>query len=411
MNIVMGKQGRDSLFYRILQKPLLLSYLARSHAITKEENDKAIASLAVTEANHATFLGWFLMLLSIAYMIMFYGLKMKPDDQFYSVIAMFMLFSSSLLYSAVTTLIFFFKKEKPLGSRLALDFYSLTLLAVMGLYFYSATLNPEAKDAFSPSFLYLLIFALIASPFFLDAFFMMLGGLVMVLVISSLGGIGVGVLFQYALIGTIFLAGMIYLASFNCISEVKTIRLNEANDELAFLSTHDPLTGINNRHSLHTYLAENMPLFLTKGSRVAFIMMDVDSFKSYNDHLSHMEGDECLKKVVNSILRAHLFPSECFYRFGGDEFLLVLPDVSNEEVKAVGQGVVEAVYGAKLPAAPDAPYPFVSLSAGASLCPIVPEKNLDDYLAEADKELYLAKNAGHNRLYFLDEQIYCGKKR
>jgi GGDEF domain-containing protein len=60
---------------------------------------------------------------------------------------------------------------------------------------------------------------------------------------------------------------------------------------------------------------------------------------------------------------------------------------------------------AKMPSAPDAPFPYVSLSAGASLCSMVPEKNLDDYLAEADKELYLAKNGGHNRFYFLDGEI------
>jgi diguanylate cyclase (GGDEF)-like protein len=401
----MKSKRSKGLFCRLVNRPLLYTRLTRSHKITSEENDKVISSLAITEANHATFLGWFLMLLSVAYMVMFYVLHMHPDDEFFSVIAMFLLFSSSFLYSAVTTVIFFRKKETPLGSRIALDLYWLCLLAVMGLYFYAASLNPAGKDAFCPSFLYLLIFALVASPYLLDSLFPMVGGLIVVLVISGVGGIGVNIMLQYSLIGVIFLSGMVYLASFNYLSEVKTIRLNEANDELAFLSTHDPLTGVNNRHSLHTYLAENMPLFLSQGSKVAFIMMDVDSFKSYNDHLSHMEGDECLKKVVNSIASAHLFPEDYFYRFGGDEFLIVIPNATSEEVKTIGQEIVKAVYSAKMPSAPDAPYRYVSLSAGASLCPVVPEKNLDDYLAEADKQLYLAKNGGHNRFYFLDQEI------
>jgi diguanylate cyclase (GGDEF)-like protein len=405
-----GKESRG-FFYWLVHKPLLFSGLIRSHKITPEEKAQVMSSLAVHQANHATFLGWFLTLLSIAYMVMFYGFHMHPDDEFYSVIAMFLLFASSLLYSGIMTVVFFRKKDNPLASRLALDAYLLLLLSVMGLYIYAATLNTANDDAFCPSFLYLLVFALLASPYFLDAMISMVGGLLIVLLISALGGVGIGVLLQYGLIGMILLSGMVYLSSFNFLSEVKTIRLNEANDELAFLSTHDPLTGINNRHSLHTFLAENMPLFLQKGSRVAFVMMDVDSFKSYNDHLSHMEGDECLKKVVNSINSAHLFPEDCFYRFGGDEFLIVLPEATPEEVKRIGEGIVQAVYGAGLSSAPDAPFPFVSLSAGASLSPIVPEKNLDDYLAEADKQLYLAKAAGHNRFFFLDSEIYCGKRK
>jgi hypothetical protein len=234
---------------------------------------------AITEANHAAFLGWFLMLLSVAYMVMFYGYHMHPDDQFYSVIAMFLLFSSSFLFSTLTTVIFFLKKETPLGSRIAVDAYWLCLLAVTGLYFYAASLNPNGAETFCPSFLYLLIFALIASPYLLDSLVPMVGGLIVVLVISGLGGVGLVTLLQYGLIGLIFLSGMVYLASFNYLSEIKTIRLNKANDELAFLSTHDPLTGVNNRHSLHTYLAANRPLLLSKKSQVAFIMMDIDCFQ------------------------------------------------------------------------------------------------------------------------------------
>jgi GGDEF domain-containing protein len=69
----------------------------------------------------------------------------------------------------------------------------------------------------------------------------------------------------------------------------------------------------------------------------------------------------------------------------------VIPSATNEEVKRIGMGVVEAVYSAKMRSAPDSPFPYLSISAGASLCSMVPETNLDDYLPEADKELYLAK--------------------
>jgi GGDEF domain-containing protein len=83
----------------------------------------------------------------------------------------------------------------------------------------------------------------------------------------------------------------------------------------------------------------------------------------------------------------------------------VIPNATKEEVKRIGIGIVKAVYSAKMRSAPNSPFPYVSISAGASLCSMVPEKNLDDYLAEADKELYLAKNGGRNRFYFLGKEI------
>jgi diguanylate cyclase (GGDEF)-like protein len=174
---------------------------------------------------------------------------------------------------------------------------------------------------------------------------------------------------------------------------------------LHFLSTHDQLTGIKNRHSLHTDLAESLPHYLEEDADISFIMFDIDSFKKYNDSLSHIEGDNYLQIVVDSVKKAGLFSDDCFYRFGGDEFLIVLPGVNAKQVRRIGLSVVKAVYAAKLPAAKEAPFPYVSVSAGAFFGPVEEKKNLDDYLAEADKQLYLAKNNGHNRFYFLGEDV------
>jgi diguanylate cyclase (GGDEF)-like protein len=139
-------------------------------------------------------------------------------------------------------------------------------------------------------------------------------------------------------------------------------------------------------------------------------MFDIDSFKNYNDYLSHIEGDECLKAVVNAVRFAQLFPGEDFYRFGGDEFLIVLPNVSEEELRLIGFNVVQAIYHAKLRSAPNAPYPYVSVSAGAYWGKLEANKNLDDYLAIADKQLYLAKGAGNNRFYFRDQEVKLPSK-
>lgn len=385
--------------------PLELRFLVHRFQITDSESKEALASLSTRQANRMTFVSWFLMGLSLAYMVMYYGLKLSPDDRFYSVIAMFLLFGSSLFYALLGTLTFFLKLHRPLFSRLIMDAYTACLLTVMALYFLAAAQNSAQRDSFCPSFLYLLVFTLVSSPYLLDSLLTMLGGLTAVITIAAVGQSEIVLLLQYGLIGAILLAGMIYLSSTNFVDEAKTKRLNSANDELHFLSTHDQLTGIKNRHSLHTDLAESLPHYLEEDADISFIMFDIDSFKKYNDSLSHIEGDNCLQIVVDSVKKAGLFSDDCFYRFGGDEFLIVLPGVNAKQVRRIGLSVVKAVYAAKLPAAKEAPFPYVSVSAGAFFGPVEEKKNLDDYLAEADKQLYLAKNNGHNRFYFLGEDV------
>ena len=385
--------------------PLEFRFLVHRFQITDSESKEALASLSTRQANRMTFVSWFLMGLSLAYMVMYYGLQLSPDDRFYSVIAMFLLFGSSLFYALLGTLTFFLKLHRPLFSRLIMDAYTACLLTVMALYFLAAAQNSAQRDSFCPSFLYLLVFTLVSSPYLLDSLLTMLGGLTAVITIAAVGQSEIVLLLQYGLIGAILLAGMIYLSSTNFVDEAKTKRLNSANDELHFLSTHDQLTGIKNRHSLHTDLAESLPHHLEEDADISFIMFDIDSFKKYNDSLSHIEGDNYLQIVVDSVKKAGLFSDDCFYRFGGDEFLIVLPGVNAKQVRRIGLSVVKAVYAAKLPAAKEAPFPYVSVSAGAFFGPVEEKKNLDDYLAEADKQLYLAKNNGHNRFYFLGEDV------
>jgi diguanylate cyclase (GGDEF)-like protein len=389
---------------RIVERPLVTKLFLPYARVAEDENKKAMDVLAVKQANHSAFVACFLLFLSIAYMVMFYAFLMHPDDLFFSVIAMFLLFGSS----ALTILLMFasrlWKFSSPQCSRFIHDFYFACLLAVTGLYFWAAASNPNNVDHFCPSFLYLLIFALVSSPYLIDSFFFFFGALAVILSVSIFAGTSTVLILQYSLIGLILCAGMIYLSSLNYLGEIKAVRLNEANDELRFLSTHDQLTGANNRHSLHTYLSQVSADFIVQKTPVAFIMFDVDSFKSLNDHYSHMQGDEALKSLVNSIKNAHLFPDSYFFRFGGDEFLVVLPNASVDEVNKIGAAIVKVVYANKIPAAPDAPYPYLSVSAGAYRGSFDETKNLDDYLAVADKELYLAKAQGHNRFCFLSEE-------
>lgn len=396
---------KKTAFLRFLNRPLLPGFFRRRNKIDESETSAAVSSLALEQYDHCGFVSVFLLLLSVAYMVMYYGLNMHPDDLFYSLIAMYCLFGSSCLFGFLNLLTKNLHLRSPRLFRLASDAYFFCLLVVMGLYFYAASTNKNAPNNFSPSFLYLLIFAVLASPYSLDSLFFIIGGLVVDVVITIVGGMSLILVLQYCLIGLFLLAGTIYLSSNSFLAEVKTIRLNKANAELGFLSTHDQLTSINNRHSLHTYLLVSWPQFINEKTSVAFLLFDIDFFKLYNDKLSHIQGDECLKNVVNAVKEAALFSESCFYRFGGDEFLVVLPNVKEEEMKRIGVAMTKAIYDAQLPSAPGTPLPFVSVSCGGCLSPIEEGKNLDDYLSEADKELYLAKNDTRNCFFYQGKKV------
>ncbi len=107
-------------------------------------------------------------------------------------------------------------------------------------------------------------------------------------------------------------------------------------------SRRDPLTGIGNRRAL----SDDLPMFETlqreHGEQVAVALCDVDHFKSYNDRLGHLAGDQALRMIA-ATARGGAALSDTAYRFGGEELLLMLRDVGTEEALQVAERVREAV--------------------------------------------------------------------
>ncbi len=92
----------------------------------------------------------------------------------------------------------------------------------------------------------------------------------------------------------------------------------------------DGLTGAHNRHAMDGIVAEELDRARRHGHDVSFVMLDVDELKSINDRLGHAEGDRVLETLV-AVLRKSLRTIDKVIRYGGDEFLLVLPETSQRE--------------------------------------------------------------------------------
>lgn len=160
--------------------------------------------------------------------------------------------------------------------------------------------------------------------------------------------------------------------------------------QLEALATQDPLTGIANRRTLNQELAIALANAKRSKSSYGLIMLDLDHFKEINDAYGHDAGDKVLV-ALTGIIDATTRRSDRLFRFGGEEFVLLLPSVSLKGLQLVAENVRQQIQTQlKSPSGP------VTASLGCALLRL--EESAEDWLQRADEALYRAKAAGRNRV-------------
>jgi diguanylate cyclase (GGDEF)-like protein/PAS domain S-box-containing protein len=166
--------------------------------------------------------------------------------------------------------------------------------------------------------------------------------------------------------------------------------LEAANERLRELATTDPLTGLLNRRAFEERLTIEFAHAHRSGHPLSLLIFDLDNFKQCNDRHGHSGGDRTLCCFAE-ILRQTLRPNHILVRYGGEEFIALLPNTDECAAMHVGDRILEAVRQATWPFDP------VTVSAGcSSLTPATPTK--DRLVTLADEALYVAKRAGKNRI-------------
>jgi len=130
---------------------------------------------------------------------------------------------------------------------------------------------------------------------------------------------------------------------------------------------------------------------------VTVLVIDVDHFKAFNDASGHPAGDACLKTIATTLAATCDVPGGIVCRWGGEEFLMLLPDSDAAQGANVAHRVLEAVHDAALPHAAS-PTGRVTVSIGTATA--IPTGDLapDELIARADRALYAAKRAGRDRI-------------
>jgi diguanylate cyclase (GGDEF)-like protein len=176
------------------------------------------------------------------------------------------------------------------------------------------------------------------------------------------------------------------------------LRNAEAHHQVAVRADTDALTGLGNHGAFQRRLAELVDAAgaATAPTPVALLMMDLDNFKSYNDTLGHPAGDALLHAVSTAIAGAAR-ATDLVYRYGGDEFALILPGVNESTAAAIGERVRAAV--ARLTHGEMSP---VTISVGVAVLPD-DARDKNTLISAADTALYYGKRAGEDRLVLARE--------
>ncbi len=155
----------------------------------------------------------------------------------------------------------------------------------------------------------------------------------------------------------------------------------------------DALTGLSNRHTMEDIFPREVKRCVNDALPVSLIMIDVDSFKTFNDNFGHVAGDRALS-AVGHVLRTHFRPRDLLVRYGGDEFAVLLPGVEIREATAIAERVRSAVSGTTATGADSLIQIPVNVSLGVAQ--LSEDERFESLLRAADAALYRAKGSGRN---------------
>jgi diguanylate cyclase (GGDEF)-like protein len=174
--------------------------------------------------------------------------------------------------------------------------------------------------------------------------------------------------------------------------------LLEANKKLELLTYQDGLTGLYNRRYFDKNLTIEIQRHYRQKQPLSLILCDIDHFKLFNDSYGHQQGDYCLKQVAECIRSSIGRITDATCRYGGEEFVIILPDTSVQQSTLVAERLCAAIENMKIPHENSDTSAFVTLTLGVVTIPGGEKTSVDSIVFSADKALYIGKSNGRNRV-------------
>ncbi|BDA58870.1 diguanylate cyclase [Shewanella xiamenensis] len=179
------------------------------------------------------------------------------------------------------------------------------------------------------------------------------------------------------------------------IIQARTYELAEANNRLEKLSNTDGLTNIGNRRLFDQMLQKEWSRGQRNNTPLSLIMLDIDHFKLFNDFYGHLAGDDCLKMLANSLSQSGRRAGELVTRYGGEEFVILLPNTDHQSALDTAKHVHQLIQSLAIPHI-KTDIGIVTVSVGVACLLPSDKHNALELVHQADTALYLAKSAGRN---------------
>lgn len=186
---------------------------------------------------------------------------------------------------------------------------------------------------------------------------------------------------------------------------VNTRRIVQDREQIRELTNHaniDGLTGLYNRRWLNNALARLLLQEKKVEQQLCILLIDADHFKKYNDTMGHQAGDQALI-ALGDVLKTTVRPYDFATRYGGEEFLILLPNATGDEGIAVAERIRQNVEKKAIALSDGTPLPGITISIGLAMSD--PRATPDSLVAAADAQLYRAKKEGRNCVRFLPENV------
>jgi len=202
------------------------------------------------------------------------------------------------------------------------------------------------------------------------------------------------------------LAGAIFAASIaiwysDSIKSRALIDLEETKAQLNYFATIDPLTNTFNRRHFLELSERKIKRTHTSNGHASFLLFDLDHFKKINDEYGHIVGDQVLHGIAQTCIK-HLRPDDVLGRFGGEEFVILLPETKLEDARNIAERLRLLV--AETPIETEIGAVNTTISIGVAIKEKTAAMSIDQLLSRADRAMYRAKQAGRNRVIVWDER-------
>lgn len=181
------------------------------------------------------------------------------------------------------------------------------------------------------------------------------------------------------------------------------LELKRQRDTLSRLAMLDGLTGLPNRRAFDDQFDREWRRAFRNTTSLCLIMLDIDHFKGYNDSYGHIEGDSCLKLIASVLEKSLDRPGDIVARFGGEEFVCLLPETSADGGGLIAEKLRATVQALGIPHRSSVTAPSVTISLGVAWTVPKASESPESLLVLADSLLYRAKREGRNR-------VACGEE-